>query len=262
MSELVGKTAVVTGASSGIGRAIALELADAGVDVLVHARRSHRAAEAVAASIRAAGRRSMVVLADLAEPANHQRLVDQAWQWAEQIDIWINNAGADVLTGDAADLPFDEKLERLWRVDVRSTIGLSRLAGRRMRTRPDSDAHPKGVILNLGWDQAELGMGGDSGEMFAAIKGAISAFTRSLAQSLAPDVRVNCLAPGWIRTAWAEQAADYWQRRACKECLMGRWGDPQDVARVARFLASPAAEFVTGQLIAVNGGFRYASGEF
>ena len=75
-------------------------------------------------------------------------------------------------------------------------------------------ARGRGAIINIGWDQAEQGMAGDSGEMFAAIKGAVMAFTRSLAQSLAPQVRVNCLAPGWIETAWGEQASDYWQERA------------------------------------------------
>ena len=113
------------------------------------------------------------------------------------------------------------------------------------------------VILNIGWDQALWGMAGDSGEMFAAIKGAVMSFSRSLAQSLAPEVRVNCLAPGWIKTAWGEQASAAWQERAVGEALLQRWGTPQDVATVARFLASPAAAFVTGQVIPVNGGFRY-----
>ena len=90
--------------------------------------------------------------------------------------------------------------------------------------------------------------------MFAAVKGAIAAFSRSLAKSLAPHVRVNCLAPGWIRTAWGETASDAWQQRARRESLLGRWGEPEDVARVARFLASPAAAFINGQVIAVNGG--------
>ena len=111
-----------------------------------------------------------------------------------------------------------------------------------------------GAIVNLGWDQAEQGMAGDSGEMFAATKGAIMAFSRSLAKSLAPQVRVNCLAPGWIKTSWGEQASAYWQQRATRESLRGRWGLPEDVAAVARFLASPAADFITGQVIAVGGG--------
>jgi 3-oxoacyl-[acyl-carrier protein] reductase len=257
MSELAGKTAVVTGSSSGIGRAIALELASAGADVLIHARASQRAAESVAQSIRDLGRRSIVVLADLTESANHAMLVDQAWQWTGQIDIWINNAGADVLTGEAVKMSFEDKIELLWRVDVLATVALSRLAGSRMRAQ--SDGRGTCAILNMGWDQAEYGMGGDSGEMFAAAKGAISAFTKSLARSLAPQVRVNCLAPGWIRTAWAEQADDYWQQRAQDESLLARWGTPQDVAGVARFLASPAADFITGQVVAVNGGFRFGS---
>jgi len=84
----------------------------------------------------------------------------------------------------------------------------------------------------------------------------VMAFTKSLACSLAPEVRVNCLAPGWIKTAWGEHASECWQERARRESLLQRWGTPEDVARVARFLASPAAEFITGQVIPVNGGLR------
>jgi 3-oxoacyl-[acyl-carrier protein] reductase len=112
----------------------------------------------------------------------------------------------------------------------------------------------QGVLVNVGWDGAARGMAGDSGELFATVKGAIMAFTRSLARSLAPEVRVNCVAPGWIKTAWGEQASAYWQDRARKESLLGRWGTPEDVARVVRFLVSPAAAFVTGQIVDVNGG--------
>lgn len=80
------------------------------------------------------------------------------------------------------------------------------------------------------------------------------AFTRSLARSLAPQVRVNCLAPGWIRTAWGDKASEYWQARARAEALLERWGTPEDVARAAAFLASPAAAFITGQIVPINGG--------
>lgn len=252
--ELAGKTAVVTGSSSGIGRAIALQLAAAGADVLIHARTSAEAAAAVADEIRALGRQALVLLADLADPASHQTLVDAAWAWRGAVDVWINNAGADVLTGEAADWSFEAKLDRLWRVDVVATMRLSRLAGARMKRQASRPG--QAVILNMGWDQAEHGMGGDSGELFGAVKGAVMAFTRSLAVSLAPEVRVNCLAPGWIRTAWGEHASEYWHERAQRESLLQRWGTPDDVAHVARFLASPAAEFITGQVIPVNGGLR------
>jgi 3-oxoacyl-[acyl-carrier protein] reductase len=188
-----------------------------------------------------------VVLADLSDPAEHDRLVEASWTW-RPIDVWVNNAGADVLTGDAANWSFEEKLSLLWRVDVLGTLRLSRTVGQRMKQRAG------GVILNMGWDQAATGMAGDSGQMFAAVKGAVMAATRSLAKSLAPEVRVNCLAPGWIRTAWGQQASADWQDRARDESLLGRWGEPLDVARVACFLASPAAQFVNGQIININGG--------
>jgi 3-oxoacyl-[acyl-carrier protein] reductase len=246
-NSLSGKTAVVTGSSSGIGRAIALELARAGANVLIHARRNRAGAEEVSEAIRQLGRETKVLLADLSELAAQDKLVKAAWDWCAT-DIWVNNAGVDVLTSEAANWSFEEKLAALWKVDVVSTLRLSRAAGRRMRER----GH--GTILNVGWDQAETGMAGDSGEMFAAVKGAVMAATRSLAKSLAPEVRVNCVAPGWIRTEWGENASQQWQDRARRESLLDRWGTPEDVARTARFLVSPAAEFINGQVIAVNGG--------
>jgi NAD(P)-dependent dehydrogenase (short-subunit alcohol dehydrogenase family) len=109
-----------------------------------------------------------------------------------------------------------------------------------------------GVILNLGWDQADTGMEGDSGQLFAATKTAVMAFTKCLA--LAPEVRVNCLAPGWIRTAWGSQASSRWQERVEEETPLGQCGTPEDVAAAARWLASPAAAYITGQVIRVNGG--------
>jgi 3-oxoacyl-[acyl-carrier protein] reductase len=246
-NSLIGQTAVVTGSSSGIGRAIALELARSGADVLVHARKNRAGADEVCESIRQLGRQTKVVLADLSERAAQDELVKAAWEW-RATDIWVNNAGADVLTGEAANWSFEEKLEVLWKVDVVGTLRLSRAVGQRMRER----GH--GAILNIGWDQAQTGMAGDSGEMFAAVKGAVMAATRSLAKTLAPKVRVNCVAPGWIRTEWGENASQQWQERARRESLMDRWGTPEDVARTARFLVSPAAEFVDGQVIAINGG--------
>jgi len=99
-------------------------------------------------------------------------------------------------------------------------------------------------------------MAGDSGEMFAAVKGAVMAFSGSLASSLAPEVRVNCVAPGWIKTKWAADASRHWHELAVDQSLVGRWGTPQDVAAAVRFLASPAAAFINGQTIPVNGGFR------
>ncbi len=254
-NELFGKKAVVTGSSSGIGRAIAIELAAAGANVLIHARQNREAAEAVAAEILERGgekpQMAEVFLADLGETSQQNALVARAWERLGRVDIWINNAGADILSGAAVNEPFESRLERLWRVDVAATVRLSRMAGERMKAQSDG-----GAIINIGWDGVERGMEGDGGELFAAAKGAVTAFSRSLAKSLAPRVRVNCLAPGWIKTAWLREASPAWQERARRESLMGRWGMPEDVARAARFLAGPAASFITGQTLAVNGGFK------
>jgi 3-oxoacyl-[acyl-carrier protein] reductase len=245
MDQLNGCRAVVTGSTSGIGRAIALELAQAGADIVVHGRDAQRA-DGVCAAIRRWERKATAAVTDLAR-ADYDAVVQSIWR-ESPVDVWVNNAGADVLTGPAANMSFDEKLRLLWDVDVQATVGLSRAIGRRMFERGS------GVILNMSWDQADTGMAGDSGEMFAAVKGAIAAFTRSLAKSLAPRVRVNCLAPGWIRTAWGETASEAWQARARGESLLARWGTPEDVAQAVRHLASPASSFINGQVVAVNGG--------
>jgi 3-oxoacyl-[acyl-carrier protein] reductase len=111
-----------------------------------------------------------------------------------------------------------------------------------------------GVIINIGWDQAAVGMEGDSGELFAATKGAVMSFSRSLALSLAPKVRVHCIAPGWIKTAWGESASDPWQERVLTETPLNRWGSPEDVAALAAFLCSREATYLTGQVWNCNGG--------
>ncbi len=250
MGPLGGKTAVITGSSRGIGQAIALELAEAGADVVVHGWHHPEEARVGAETIRQKGRDVLVILADLADPVQQDRLVAEAWQWRQRVDIWINNAGADVLTGEAVGWPFEQRLEALWRVDVVGTIRLSRQVGHRMKRAG------QGVIINVGWGGVDRGIETDGGQLFAAAKGAVMAFSRSLARALAPQVRVLCIAPGWIRTRWAEQASEIWHQRAIQESLLGRWGTPQDVARLVRFLVSPEASFLTGQIIEINGGTR------
>src|SRR5690242_8773124 len=132
--ELRGLRAAVLGSTSGIGRATALALADAGADVIVHGRRSRDRAEAVAAECRErSGGRAAVLMADLADRAAGDRLVAEAWGLWGGLDAWLHIAGADTLTGPAAKLGFDAKLDLLWAVDVTATIRLCRDVGRRMK---------------------------------------------------------------------------------------------------------------------------------
>jgi 2-amino-4-hydroxy-6-hydroxymethyldihydropteridine diphosphokinase len=245
--DLKGKKAVVTGSTSGIGKAIALALAAAGADVVIHGREEDEANQ-VAEAAEENAVESMVVLADLADRKECRRMVKAIWKEWGPIDIWINNAGTDTLTGEAVSWSYARKLNALWLVDVRATIMLAHEVGQRMQQ------EGKGVILNMGWDKADSGMAGDSGELFAAAKSAVMAFSKSLALSLAPQVRVNCLAPGWIKTAWGEKASQDWQERVVGETPLERWGTPEDVAQTARWLVSPAAAFITGQVIRINGG--------
>ncbi len=246
--ELAGLRIAVLGSTTGIGRSVALELALAGADVIVHGKSSIDRAQEVASLIREQGSRSMVLMADLGDRGSGDALVDSAWAAWGGLDAWLHLAGADTLTGSGSKLTFDQKLDRLWEVDVVSTIRLCRMVGRRMM----EQGH--GSIVTMGWDQAETGMEGDSGELFASTKGAVLAFTRSLALSLAPKVRVNAVSPGWIKTAWGESASTPWQERVLRETPLNRWGIPQDIADACRFLVGPGSSFLTGQVIRVNGG--------
>ena len=153
MPPFSGTTAVVTGASSGIGRAIALEFARRGLErLIVHFRANEAGAKQTAEQAQALGCESSIVSADLSIPDEAQRLVDTAWQQLAVVDTWVNNAGLDVLTGDAAALPFEEKLRRLLDVDVIGTIGL--LADGRRSHAAAGINHRFPSITFIGWDQA------------------------------------------------------------------------------------------------------------
>ncbi len=251
MNDLAGRTALVTGSTHGIGREVAMTLAAAGARVALHGRSPEAAAE-VAAVLSRDSRHAGTFLADLADTQVVEQLITDVCRRLPELDTLVLVAGADVLTGSPAKWPFEQKLDQLLRVDVISTMLLARGIGRWMRDREG------GSIVTIGWDQAATGMEGDSGELFAATKGAVMAFTKSLARSLAPTIRVNCVAPGWIRTSWGEGASDAWQERAVRESMLGRWGTPADIANAVHWLVSPQATFVTGQVVPVNGGFRSA----
>jgi 3-oxoacyl-[acyl-carrier protein] reductase len=237
----------VTGASSGIGRAIAEAYGAEGAAVLLTHRASPERAREAAGAIASRGGRALVRQADLATRDACERLVAEARDALGRIDVWVNNAGADVLTGEAAGWEWERKLDVLLAVDLKGTIACSYAVGEAMR------AHG-GAIVNMSWDHVTTGMAGENPQLFAAVKGGVLAFSKSLARSLAPDVRVNVLCPGWIETAFGEHADPKFHRSVAEGTPLRRWGRPQDVADAALYLASPAAAFLTGQAINVNGG--------
>src|SRR5256884_9853500 len=248
--SLSGRVALVTGASSGIGRAIALAYAAAGADVALTYRGNRSGVEETADQARAAGRRAEPLQADLAEGRDIDALAEAVRRAFGRVDVWVNNAGADILTGAASRLSWTEKLDRLLAVDLRGTVLASWKAVELMQVQPAG-----GVILNMSWDHV-LGGGlkSEYAQVFCAAKGGVYSFSRALAHSVAPLIRVNVLGPGWIETAYGSELDPAVKQRISTKIPLGRWGTPADIANAAVYLASDAAAYVTGLMLMINGG--------
>jgi len=255
---LEGRVAVVTGGSSGIGRAIATTLAAAGADIALTYSRNAAGAEETARAIHRIGRKTMVQKLDLSDTAHAARalrdLADSIKSTLGAIHVWVNNAGADILTGESQHLSSEEKLDLLLAVDLRGTILASWEAARHLGANPGDASQSGGSIINMSWDHVIAGMPGRNPELFAAVKGGVLAFSKALARSVAPRVRVNIVAPGWIETAFAGDLADDRVEAIAAATPLRRWGLPADVAGAVNFLASSDASFITGQTIFVSGG--------
>ena len=248
-APLAGRSVLVTGASSGIGRAIALAAARGGADVALTYRENEAGAREVEREIAASGGKAVVLRTDVADEASVRALGESARSALGRIDVWVNNACADILTGPAAQLPEAARLDLLLAVDLRGTMLASWCAATILGAQEQG-----GVIINMSWDHVLTGMAGRNPEMFAAVKGGVLAFSKSLARSVAPRVRVNVVAPGWIHTSFADGIEEQRRARIANATPLKRWGTPEDVAGAVVFLASPAASFLTGQTLMVGGG--------
>jgi NAD(P)-dependent dehydrogenase (short-subunit alcohol dehydrogenase family) len=235
--ELAGTTALVTGATSGIGRATAIALASAGATVLIHGRDSIRGAE-VLEEIELNGGRGRFIAADLSDAAGAHKLAADAGR----VDILVNNAGFSWF-GPSEDLD-DDTLSSLFASNVESAYILTAALAPAMVDRGF------GAVVNLASMAANVGLAG--GAAYAATKGALVSMTKSWAAEYSPaGVRVNAVAPGPIYTGGA--ASD---RIAAlgQTTIMGRAAQPEDVANMIEFLVSPRAQYVTGAVFAVDGG--------
>jgi 3-oxoacyl-[acyl-carrier protein] reductase len=244
--DLRGRRVLVTGGSRGIGAACCRLFARAGAAVLVHYRGDHAAAEAVVAGLPAVeGGPHLRFAADLAGPAGVDELfavLDRAWG---SLDCLVNNAGIWV-ENPLADLDRG-RMEETWRVNVTAPFLCARAAVPYLRRSPD------GSIVNVASTSGQRGEAGYS--PYSASKGALISATKSWSSELAPAVRVNAVAPGWVDTDMcAEAFAGGGREEIAAGIPLGRVATPEEIAGPVLFLASPLARHVTGEILNVNGG--------
>ncbi len=242
--RLDNKVALITGAASGLGAAIAIALAQAGASVAVHGNR--RAADETASAI---GGHAAAFQADLSHTAGAESLFGRVKEHFGRVDILINNAGT--IHRDAAVDTSLDSWQQVLQVNLTSVFQLSQLAARDMMER---DA--PGKIVNI----ASLlsFQGGIRVPAYAASKGGVAQLTKALANEWAPkNIQVNAIAPGYIATSNTEalQADETRNRQILERIPAGRWGQPQDLAGAALFLSSAASNYVTGTVLTVDGGW-------
>ncbi len=242
--ELSGKTAIVTGASGGIGQAVAEALAIAGADVAICGQNQERLA-ATAERVTKAGRRVLSYAMNVSSPESVQQTVDDVQKQWGRIDIMVNNAG---ITKDGLLIRMSEQdWDDVINVNLKSVFLFSKAVARVMMKQRS------GSIVNIA---SIIGLIGNPGQgNYSASKGGIIAFTKSVARELASrNVRANAIAPGFIETRMTEKIPEDLQKKMLESIPLGRYGKPEDVANLTVFLAGERSAYITGQVISICGG--------
>ncbi len=242
---LAGKAALVTGGTLGIGRAIVEDLAANGAAVAFTYRRHKEEAEAIVAQINGAGGQAMAFQADVSSFDDAQRVVQEAREALGGLDILVNNAG---MNWDGVVWKMtEEQWDRVIAVDLKGTFNYIRAAA------PIFKEQGAGKIVNI---TSINGLRGKFGQAnYTAAKGGVIALTKTVARELGRyNVNVNAIAPGLIETEMVRQAPEKVRQMALAEILLGRLGQPQEVAWVVTFLCSEKARHITGEVISVDGG--------
>jgi NAD(P)-dependent dehydrogenase (short-subunit alcohol dehydrogenase family) len=249
--DLTGKTALVTGSSRGIGRAIAEAMAAEGAKVVISSRKADSCAEA-AAAIQAKGGQAVAIACQVGDKAQLQALVAKTHAVFGGIDILVNNVGSNPVLGPLEAMT-DEAFDRVMTSNVRSALWLSNLVLPEMAARKDGAVI---FISSIAALRASAGI-----NAYGAAKAALMQLARGLAAEYGPsNIRVNCIAPGLIKTDFARALWDNddRSRQRIAETPLGRLGEPRDIAGAAVLLASPAGSFITGQTIIIDGGVTTA----
>ena len=244
MTDLTGKTAIVTGASGGIGQAVAVALAKAGADVALCGQNQERLA-ATADLVSATGRRVLSYAMNVGEAESVQQTVEDVQKQWGRIDVMVNNAG---ITRDGLLIRMSEQdWDAVMDVNLKSVFLFSKAVARIMMKQRS------GSIVNIA---SIIGLIGNPGQgNYSASKGGIIAFTKSVARELASrNIRVNAIAPGFIETRMTEKIPEELQKKMLETIPLGRYGKPEDVADLTVFLAGDRSAYITGQVISICGG--------
>ncbi len=249
MSDLKGKVAVVTGASKGIGAAIAKGLSAAGAAVVVNYSSSKEGADRVVADINANGGKAIAVKGDVAKAADMRRLFDETEKAFGTLDVLVNNAGVYTSSLPLEDITEDE-FHREFNINVLGTILATKEAVKHFG--PNG-----GSVINI---SSTASAGEPTAAIYSGTKGAVDAITRGLAAELGPrNIRVNAIAPGGVETEGTHSAgivgSDF-EKTMIAGTPLGRFGQPDDIARIAVFLASDDSAWLTGERLTASGGYR------
>lgn len=245
MESLKGKTAVVTGASRGIGKAIALKLAELGANIVINYRSSSNSVEELIKEIEAKGSKAIAVQGDVSVFAEAENMMKKAVEAFGSLDILVNNAG---ITKDGLILRMkEEDFDKVIEVNLKGAFNCIRHAT------PIMMKQKSGKIINI---SSVVGVSGNAGQVnYSAAKAGIIGMTKSAARELASrGINVNAVAPGFIQTDMTEVLSDKVKENTLNNIPLKKFGTAQDVANLVSFLASPSADYITGQVINVDGG--------
>jgi 3-oxoacyl-[acyl-carrier protein] reductase len=246
-NRLSNKTAVITGAVRGIGRAIAFNLAESGINLILNYHQDEKAALALSRELSALGSSCVLVQGDVSNPVDAQKLINSALEHYNSLDFLVNNAGIN--KDNLLVRMKEEEFQRVIDVNLLGTFYCTKYAGKIMMK------NRYGRIVNI---SSVVGIAGNAGQSnYAASKAGVIGFTKSIAKELATrNITVNAIAPGYIKTDMTDQLTEKQKENILSRVPIGRLGLPEDVANMVNFLVSDKADYITGQVFRIDGGME------